>query len=103
MSFGGRPYEAFDWFKPWRHHVVAREPEEEGGNVMGCAQYLDLALEHRSLVRIGTSFKGRTNPFIFPLSLDSSFLLSLSSLYNTESLFTVLYGHPVTLCQLNYP
>ena len=95
MSFGGRSYEAFDWFKPSRHHLVARGPAE-GGNVMGCTQYLDLALEHRSLVRIGTSFRGRTKPFIFLLSLDSSLLLSLSSLYNTELLFIVLYSRSMT-------
>jgi hypothetical protein len=48
---------------------------------MGYTQCLDLALEHRSLVQIRTSFRGCTNPFIFLLSLDSSSLLSLSSLY----------------------
>jgi hypothetical protein len=51
---------------------------------MGCTQCLDLAREHRSPVRIRTSFRGRTNPFIFPLTLDSSFLLSLSSLYISQ-------------------
>jgi hypothetical protein len=81
ISFGGRLYRAFDWFKPSKYYVAVALAPEEGGNVMGYTQCLDLAREHRSLVRIRTSFRGRTNPFIFPLTLDSSFLLSLSSLY----------------------
>jgi hypothetical protein len=63
---------------------------------MGCTQYLDLAPEHRSLGLIETSFRGRADPFILLLNLDPSSLLSLSSLYYTESLFIVWYGDPVT-------
>jgi hypothetical protein len=48
---------------------------------MGWTQYLDLAREHRSLVLIGLSSGVIYRPFIFSLSLDSSSLLSLSSLY----------------------
>jgi hypothetical protein len=64
--------------------------------VMGYTQYLNLAPEHRSLGLIETSFRGRTDPFILLLNLDPSSLLSLSSLYHTESLFIVRYGDPVT-------
>ena len=48
---------------------------------MGCTQYLNLAREHRSLVLIGLSSGVTYRPFIFSLSLDSSSLLNLSSLY----------------------
>ena len=48
---------------------------------MGCTQYLNLAREHRSLVLIRLSSGVTYRPFIFSLSLDSSSLLSLSSLY----------------------
>ena len=50
-------YKAFDWFKPSKHHVVALRLEEEG-NIIGCTQYLDLALKHKSLVLIGFSSRG---------------------------------------------
>ena len=55
MSFGGRSYEAFDWFKLLKYYVVVASAPEEGGNVMGYIQHLDLAREHRSLVLIGLS------------------------------------------------
>jgi hypothetical protein len=63
---------------------------------MGCTQYLDLDSEHRSLglSQSGLASGARTDPFILPLSLDSSSLLSLSSLYYTEHRFTALYGPP---------
>ena len=48
---------------------------------MGYTQYLDLARENRSLVLIVLSSGVIYRPFIFSLSLDSSSLLSLSSLY----------------------
>jgi hypothetical protein len=65
MSFGRRPYEAFDWFKPLKHYIVTLRLEK-GGNIMDCTQYLDLAHEHRSLVLIGLSFRGRTDLYIPP-------------------------------------
>ena len=66
--------------------------------VMGCTQYLDLAREHRSLVLIGLSFRGYVrSPLYSPLVQTLLLSLVYPPCIYTESLFTVLYGHPVVM------
>jgi hypothetical protein len=35
MSFRGRLYRAFNWFKPLKYYVAVALAPEEGGNIMG--------------------------------------------------------------------